>query len=109
MGKGFFHYLCKSKSSFDHFRKCCKILVANGETINIQDHSGMSPAFESIANPHFSWKYIEFLHSCGANLKTKDRFGRSAAVFALVQNREEKDMCLLLRYLFTVDNYLTWK
>ena len=103
-GNGFFHYLCKSNSSFDSFRKCCKMLVANGESINMQDHDGMLPAFESIANPHFSWKYIEFLHSCGANLKTKDRFGRSAAVFALVQNREEKDMCLLLRYLFT-----TWK
>ena len=108
-GKGYFHYLCKSKANFDHFRRCCKLLIDNGENMNIQDSNGISPAFETIANENFSWKYTEFLHSCGANLRTKDYGGRNAAVFALMQKREKKDICQLLRYLFTVDDCLTWK
>ena len=109
LGRGVFHYLCKSKSGFDHFRKCCKLLMENGEDIDMQDCDKMSPLLIAIANSHLTWKYIEFLHRCGANLWTRDALGRNATVFALLQKREEIDMCLLLRYLLTVGKFLTWK
>lgn len=97
-GKGYFHYLCKSKSSLDRFCYNFKVLQDQGEDINLKDCNGISPLFESIANEYFSWKYVQVLINRGADIRIKDNDGRNLISFALKYRMGSSALCDLLDY-----------
>ena len=94
-GKGYFHYLVKSRASARRFAALCNSLLALGEDIDSKDNHEIPALFlcNDLLDISVAIERLQIMVSLGANTNIRDKHGKNI-ILLTVEKRAGKQRCV---------------
>ena len=94
-GRGYFHYLVKSKAVEETFRHYCKTLISIGENLNHKDNDGISALFlcNELLDTSLAIERMQVLFEYRADFHAREKLGKTLLLLT-VETRAGTYSCI---------------